>query len=316
MEEVAETFGLGDLTSQPFVAAAGWGGHNRVWRVDGDAGAFAVKETRRPLGDDILASVEIERAAVAGGVCAPVPIPATDGRWVVKDGDTSYRCHEWSDGRTKRNEDASAADAEAMGTVVAGLHLLGLPTHPPEPASRFGPDHWGELAAQGSGRRWSSLIGEHVDEILATEAAIPDGQDTCIGSHRDLNAHNVLFDDARLVLIDWDAAGPAWPPNERAAYAVTWAHTDAGQLDLETAIGFLRGYYCDGGGIVDRSDPEALSGRLSGLVWWAEQNVRLAIRGIGDQQDELAALLVQAVINGRRDVADQQAFLAEAISRL
>lgn len=313
--QVVAEFGLGEVTAEPAVAAAGWGGHNRVWRIDTGAGAFAVKETRRPLGEGILASIEIERAAVEGGVCAPAPIAAPDGRWVVKDGDVSYRCHEWSAGRTKRNEDATADDAEAMGRLVAGLHGLGLPAQPPEPPSRFGREHWNELAAQAPATEWASLIRDHVDEILSTEAAAPGLQGVCLGSHRDLNAHNVLFDDARLVLIDWDSAGPAWPPHERAAYAVTWAHTESGRLDLDTAVAFLRGYV-DGGGDVDRSDPAALAGRLSGLVWWTEQNVRLAIRGIGDDQDKLAALLVQAVIDGPRVVSDQQMFLADAIARL
>lgn len=232
MEEAAVTFGLGDLLTEPAVAAEGWGGHNRVWRVDTVAGTFAIKETRRPVGDNILASIEIELAAVAGGVCAPAPIAAVDGRWVVEDGSTSYRCHEWSEGRTKRNEDATAADAEAMGVLTAGLHGLGLPAPPPEPASRFGREHWEELAAQAPGSPWALLIQEHLEEILATEAAIPQVEGDCIGSHRDLNAHNVLFDKARLVLIDWDAAGPAWPPLERAAYAVTWSHTDTAAAEI------------------------------------------------------------------------------------
>lgn len=315
MLEIAEEFGIGDVIGDPVMAAEGWGGHNRVWRVRTHDGTFAVKDTRRPLGDAILASIEIERAAVAGGVLAPAPIPATDGRWVVEYGDVSYRCHEWSEGGTKRNEEASPADAGAMGMVVAGLHGLRLAAQPPEPASRFGRKHWAKLAAQSPDTGWSTLIRDNVDEILATEAAIPDAQESCIGSHRDLNAHNVLFDGSRLILIDWDAAGPASPSNERSAYAVTWAHTDTGQRDLDTAVAFLRGY-CDGGGVVDRADPDSLGARLSGLVWWAEQNVRLAIRGIGDQQDELAMLLVKAVIDGRRDVADQRALLAAAIARL
>lgn len=311
---VAE-FGLGDVIAEPAVAAAGWGGHNQVWRIDVDSGSFAIKETRRPIGEDILASIEIERAAVERGVPAPSPIASPDGRWLVKDGDVSYRCHEWSAGRTKRNEDATPEDAEAMGRLMAGLHGLALPTQPPEPPSRFGREHWNELAAQAPATEWASLIRDHVDEILATEAAAPALQGVCVGSHRDLNAHNVLFDEARLALIDWDSAGPAWPPNERAAYAVTWAHTATGRLDRDTAVAFLRGYV-DGGGDVDRSDPAALAGKLSGLVWWTEQNVQLAIRGIGDDQDTLAALLVQALIDGPRVVREQQAFLAEAIARL
>ena len=313
IRELVTAFGLGELTREPVVAAAGWGGHNHVWRVDTRAGAFALKEARRPVGEDILSAIEIERAAVAAGIPAPSPIAASDGRWVIADGSTWYRCHEWVGGKTKRNEDATPAEAAAMGSLVARLHGLALPATRAEPVGRFGAAHWSELAERGRAKRWAVLVRAHLPEMLAVEAAAPEARGGRVGSHRDLNAHNVLFDDDRLVLIDWDAAGPAWPPNERAAFAVTWASRDGGRLDLETAVAFLRGYV-EGGGAVEPSDTVALGARLSGLLWWTEHNVQLALRGIGDDQDALAALLVEAVIDARRALADDQRFLARALA--
>jgi thiamine kinase-like enzyme len=78
-----------------------------------------------------------------------------------------------------------------------------------------------------------------------------------VGSHRDLNAHNVLFCGAGLSLIDWDAAGPSTPGWERANYATLWATRPGGRYDIEAAVAFLHGYR-DAGGEVTADDPDTL----------------------------------------------------------
>ena len=149
-----------------------------------------------------------------------------------------------------------------MGSLVAQLHGLAIAVDEPV-ARRPGDDgdDWSSLAAVGASRHapWASVIAENL-QSLQRAAAVADSavdHEQRIGSHRDLNAHNVLFDGDRLVLVDWDAAGPASARAERAEYSVLWAYTADGAYDIDTAVAFLRGY-CDAGGTVDRDDPAAL----------------------------------------------------------
>jgi hypothetical protein len=89
-------------------------------------------------------------------------------------------------------------------------------------------DRWMRLAAAGRDRHtgWANRIVEQV-ESLARIAAGPTpaelGDDELVGSHRDLNAHNVLFSEGSLHLVDWDSGGPAWPRWERVDFALRWA---------------------------------------------------------------------------------------------
>ena len=228
-----------------------------------------------------------------------------DGRW--------YRCHRWIDGAAKQNEETTVDDAFQMGQVVARLHQLQLGAGPLPPIAQFGQSHLLELAGRSGPATWSDLIRDHLDAIETAEvvgSAL--GDDTPIGSHCDLNAHNVLFTAAGLVLVDWDAAGPASASYERASTPALWARRHDGRLDRDVAAAFVRGYR-DHGGTFTIDDVDSLTRWLTGLVWWTERNLQIALAHPSKRNDEAAAMLVTALINGVDTVTEQQRFLSDVL---
>jgi len=316
-ELISERFGLDEPLSEPRVAASGWGERNLVWRLETRRGVFAVKDViAELLPDDPDMAVRIESCAHAAGVPCAEPVPSTtgaaferiDGRW--------YRCHRWIDGTAKQNEDTTAGDAHEIGIVVARLHDLRLEAGPLSRVAQYGQAHWLELARRAPWTPWSELIREHLDAIDAAEAFGATFDDPMpIGSHGDLNAHNVLFTTTGLVLVDWDAAGAASAIYERASTAVLWAQRHNGRFEHDVAAAFLRGYR-DGGGTVSIDDVAALPRWLTGLAWWTERNVQIALTLASVNHHELANHLVSALINGVETVQQQQRFLHDVIATL
>ena len=316
-ELISARFGLDGPLGEPVLAASGWGQRNLMWRLETRRGVFAVKDVIADLlPDNPDVAVRTESLAHAAGVPSAEPVPSTagaafellEGRW--------YRCHRWVDGTGKQNEDTTAGDAHEMGILVAGLHQLELEVGPLPPVTRYGRAHWLELARQAPRTRWAGLIHENVDAIETAEAFGATFDDTtAIGSHCDLNAHNVLFTTAGLVLVDWDAAGPASASYERASTAVLWAQRHDGRLAHDVAAAFLRGYR-DGGCTVSADDVAALPRWLTGVAWWTERNVRIALTHPSDKHDELATHLVNALVDGVETVKEQQRFLRGVIATL
>jgi Ser/Thr protein kinase RdoA (MazF antagonist) len=299
--------------------AKGWGGINRVWRFDADDQSWAVKEVRRELPDGQEPAFLIEEAAVRAGIPAPVPLRSRRGHIYEPLGDYHVRVHTWAKGTGKTNETVTTVEAAEMGRIVARLHRLALPAPALARRTGFGPDHWRRLAAtgRGCGAHWAEVILDCVDDITKIEAELtatmgPGGP--LIGSHRDLNAHNVLFSDRGLVLVDWDAAGPTTAQFERACYAVVWGSGHGG-YDPERTTSFLRGYL-DAGGQLDRSDPDALPESVWGLLRWTEQNVRLALDQIEPNQDRMAEDLLSALLRAPSTVQEQQDLLAHCLRGL
>lgn len=299
------------------MVASGWGVRNRVWRLETTAGVFAIKDTVvELLPEDAGEAFRIERLANEGGIPSARPVPSVaggcfeqlDGRW--------HRCHRWVDGVAKQNEDTTAADARAMGLVVAGLHALAIPAGPARPANVFGREHWLNLARSRPHAAWARSIENDIDGIDASEAlgATFDQSET-VGSHRDLNAHNVLFTSNGPALIDWDASDPVATTYERASTATLWAQRHDGGLDIEIASGFSVAISM-GGGETDRDDPAALPFWLSGLTWWTERNVQIAIAQASQHHDRLATWLVDALARGIETVQHRQDFLGSVMSQL
>lgn len=311
---LSSAFALGRVIEPARCVATGWGGHNRMWRLQTSRGAWAIKEVRRDLPSSIERSFGIEYDAVARGVPAPEPRLSTDGNVYAHVDGAVVRCHSWADGHAKTNETVTVDDAAAMGRIVAVLHGLRIvvPATPSGPSRRsFGEAYWLELAERGAdaGAVWAERVRSNVAALMRVEGMLdrlPPARDR-IGSHCDLNAHNVLFGQ-ELMLIDWDGADAADPGFERASYAALWGSSTTGPPDSARTIAFLGGYL-DGGGTLDPEDLDTLGGWMSGLLAWTEHNLQLALRGIGDNQHSAANALVGALINAPRTIEYRRAYL-------
>jgi hypothetical protein len=88
-----------------------------------------------------------------------------------------------------------------------------------------------------------------------------------------------------------------------------------GVLDIDVALGFLRGYL-DGGGVVECDDVAALPLWLIGVTWWTERNVQIAITEPSEHHDQLATLLVDALAQGVATVRRRQLFFNAVLAQL
>jgi Ser/Thr protein kinase RdoA (MazF antagonist) len=323
-DEVAAAFGLGRATSTMVEAAQGWGGHNTVYRLETTTGRWALKATGRELDELYRGRLEIEMAAFQGGVRMPRPVPAIDGSPYAMIEGRRFRCHEWIDGVAKWNEDTTSHESRRMGRLVAHLHGLALPW--PEALDERAPpkDHrsWTDLA-EVAGRQGSSLTLRLAADVATLEDLAARARRSekdhrrmaRVGTHRDLNAHNVLFSDDGLYLIDWDAAGPLAPAWERANYATLWSARRGGRHDLEACVSWLQGYR-EVGGEVTEDDPDTLVLLLGNVEGWARLNVRWALDHQTAEQAHHAGMLIDALLKTPATIEDRRRLLQEAISRL
>ena len=322
--EVAAAFGLGEPVAAMTEAARGWGGHNVVYRLDTADGRWAVKVLRREVDGLIRERFDIELAAFSSGVSMPRPVPTGAGSPYAEIGDARLRCYEWVDGAAKVNEETSVEESRLMGRLVGGLHGMSLGYSPqfdekPEPPDEPSWD-WLADAARRQGASWAATLSEQVTtlerlseqgrKLRVQQRTMPQ-----IASHRDLNAHNVLFAAGGLWLIDWDAAGPIYPGWERASCASLWAARPGGHYDLDAAVAFLDGYQ-HVGGVVTRDDPDTLDFLLDNVAGWTKKNVMWAITRPSTEQDRNAGYLIDALLATPSTIEQRRRLLYAAIARL
>ncbi len=307
-------------------AARGWGGHNVVYRLDTTDGRWAVKALLREVDGLIRERFDIELAAFSCGMSMPRPVPAVGGSPYAELGGTRLRCHEWIDGVAKVNEETSVGESRLMGRLVAGLHGMSLGYSPrlDEDEQLKPPDEptwaWLADAASRQGASWAAALTEQLTTLnrlseQAQKLGVQQRSMPRIASHRDLNAHNVLFAASGLWLIDWEAAGPIYPGWERANYASLWAARTDGRYDLDAAEAFLDGYQ-HAGGMVTRDDPDTLEFLIDNVAGWTKKNVMWAITRPSAEQDLHAGYLIGALLATPSTIEQRRRLLHAAITRL
>ncbi len=210
----------------------GRGKEGVVWRLDTTDGVWAVKVPFDPVTEDEVAgSTAFQEAAYAAGVPTPGVRRAADGRVFAAVGGRQVRLYEWVDLRAPD----PGLDPAAVGTVLAAIHQVSIPTTEPlDPWSHepVGADRWDELVEMltRAGAPFAGRLADLRDELVALESWIeaPRHVQTC---HRDLWADNLLLTaDGAVCAIDWENSGPADPSQELACVLFEFARTDRGRV--------------------------------------------------------------------------------------
>jgi Ser/Thr protein kinase RdoA (MazF antagonist) len=220
------------------------GKQGEVWRLDGDAGSWAVKVPFDPDDeDDVEGSAAFQEAAYAAGVPTPAVRRTTDGSVFAGVGDRQVRVYEWVDLRAPDLR----LDPSLVGAAVAAIHQVRTPTggetHPwyTEPV---GAAAWDDLVErlQTHEAPFADDLASLRDELVALEAWLepPRTLRTC---HRDLWADNVLpTASGGVCVIDWENSGPADPAQELGCVLFEFARGDPGRArELMAAYGAAGG---------------------------------------------------------------------------
>lgn len=175
---VASAYDLGRPLRPPVYAARGELG--RIWRLDTDAGTWAVKELLVPVEErEVRADLAFQRAAAKAGIRLPEPRVTTRGA-VLHGG---FRVYAWVD-----LVDGDVVTGRELGAVTAHLHRIGHPAEGPVVpwfAEPLGRTRWESLlkAATDAAREAGAL--PTVDADLDTNTGLGTGTNAGPGTGRD-----------------------------------------------------------------------------------------------------------------------------------
>jgi Ser/Thr protein kinase RdoA (MazF antagonist) len=203
VEAICEAFGLGAPAGP--LSYVGRGELGRVSRLVTADGSWAVKEIELfvPTVDEADANVELQESMLAAGVHLPRPRRTVDGHGLVE----NVRVYEWLDMTPVKVGDPSGD--ECVAETLARIHLYAPPTDlTPDPWYCEAPSRnvWDGLIGAASGTWWAPVIAALVPEL--SDVPPPDHSPTRF-CHLDVCPENVFFSDGRLIVIDWENAGPA-----------------------------------------------------------------------------------------------------------
>lgn len=292
-------FDLGDPLDPPVAVAEAWS--NEVHRVTTRRGTFAVKvfppnlsPSRRQL---LLRAIAFEQRVLADGVAVPVPVLTPDGEVLVdlpgRSGARTARCHAWVFGTPASRLVGSDGLAASAGRVLGQLHARHAPGGDTSQLQGPDQDRWANAVAisRTAGLPW----GDELSKITPLVQQLADRIDDLRQqrrpmqlSHRDFDPKNAVVDSAgRLIITDWDYAGPVVPGVELVTAAMSFARTD-------DQLGEFAAAYREAGGTAEPADEQALSIERAELDWIL-RNVEAVVEnrlGPGTERYRTAAELI------------------------
>jgi Ser/Thr protein kinase RdoA (MazF antagonist) len=203
VKEICEAFGLGVPTGPlSYVARGELGRVSRLVTIDG---VWAVKEIELfvPTGEEADANVELQESMLAAGVHLPRPRRTVDGHGLFD----SARVYEWL-ALTPVTASDSCVDP-LVAESLARIHLHAPSTdRTPDPWYCEAPsrDDWDGLIDKAAGTWWAPVVAALVPELAAVPEPVHRPAKLC---HLDVCPENVFLSDGRLIVIDWENAGPA-----------------------------------------------------------------------------------------------------------
>jgi Ser/Thr protein kinase RdoA (MazF antagonist) len=242
--EVARAFDLGSAAGPMRRAARGVQGS--VWRLDTDAGVFAVKVPNRGFEArrDGVDAAFVEALPAGSDLVCPQPVRSRAGDLVVRIAERDVRILTWVD----MAEADVRLDPAAVGRMLAILHTtsIAMPTEAVDPWywAAVGEPAWTSYAErlEAAGAPFATTFHAAIPDLIALEALLvqPEPVRLC---HCDLWADNVrATPDHRLAVIDWDNCGPADPTQELGVLLYEF-----GYPDVERCRALVGAYQAAGG---------------------------------------------------------------------
>lgn len=196
-----------------------------VHRVDAEGRTFVLKISSSDEAiDSWRTRLEILRLAANADV-APKVIHTDEARRAVLSQFVAGKpfVAVYGDPRTR---DAAVRD---LGRTLRRIHDLAVPANADSRDPReFLSTTWSGLSGITG---IPAFVGDAVRRVL-DEAPPPSGRDTVL-SHNDVNPGNLVYQDEKLLMVDWDAAGRNDPIYDLAAIAVFL------RMDNETCLRLL-----------------------------------------------------------------------------
>lgn len=259
---LAEAFGLGTIHEARYLAD---GLMNRNWRIETDAGVFALKQLVDVPVPKARRSLGVLESLAGRGLPVCPPRLSTAAEPVVTVGESTYCLLPWASGEHRVGTKLTNGEARCLGELLGSIHQglaspevgLTAPEQSPRAKVRAPSDALAEadrflaviaeLAAPGAFDRAAAVALRRRKILLGEVASLRPQSELPVGpvgwTHGDFQPLNVLWDGSAVsAVLDWDRLGVRPYGEEVVRTAQVQFGTDDGRLGLERVAAFVAGY--------------------------------------------------------------------------
>lgn len=326
--KLVQSLGLGELQKESAEIKGGL--LHKMYRVTTTMGEYAIKVLnceimKRPAA--LRNTINSEKIASAFSEIVPVVASMEfNGRQIHELDGSYYMVFPWVEGRSVFPGEISEKHCEAMGDCLGKIHLADLKlagiAPEQEQATQFTWDVYLQLAKEQEKQAaaWFVQYEKTVSDIKAWNQAASDAGETLaqtqVISHRDLDPKNVMWNDGKPLIIDWEAAGYVNPYQEFLEVLNYWADDGEGGL-VRSYFDALAAAYGKHMSLAEVPWDAVFAGSFSGMLGWLEYNVKraLGIEAVDAEEVRIGEEQVIGTISALYDYCDKIKLMKEWLGK-
>lgn len=300
IKKFCKIFDLGTVTQE--ICSVSGGLLHAMYRVETTTGVYAVKVLnpevmQRP--NALQNMINSEKTAHA--LKNEVPLVAAkefDGDHVVQYEDTWFMVFDWLEGISVFAPDITAEHCAKIGELLGKIHGANVKTDSVKPNTEVRVmyaweklcNEWKEADKAGeTDAEELAVLTEFLPELLELDAevvrAVKKVSSRRVISHRDLDPKNVMWQEDRAYIIDWESAGYVNPYQELAEVLNYWITDTEGNYSFEKFEALMKKYteHVNAGNV---NWEMVLFCSFNGMLGWLEYNVKRAAGLLGNKEED------------------------------
>lgn len=285
-EKLCNILNLGEIISEPEALSGGL--LHRMYAIETTEGKFAIKALNpkimvRPKAIKNTINGE-EVAYIASNNIPTISAQKLKGTFIQEVDNQFYLLFNWVEGKSLKTNEITINHCEQIGEILAHIHKIDFSKV--DIINDCSDDEelidWNYYLEKGKENNsvWVKLMAENIhnlyswnevanksDELLSSNMVI---------SHSDLDSKNVMWNQDKPIIIDWEAAGYVNPMQELAEVAIYWSEDTDGNINKERFLTLVESYkkiY----GTLQADWSMVLANGFSGKLGWLEYSLKRSL---------------------------------------
>lgn len=288
IERLIINYDLGSVVNS--IEAVTGGLSHRMYKVDTDKGTYAIKELnagvmkREEAYNNFLFSERVSDLAIENGIPA-VGALKINNDIMVKIDDSYFMVFNWQDGKILKPEEITEEHCKIVGELLARIHNIDYSSVDDEKRKVIKTEYydWNQYIpiAEKQNKPYLDVLKDNVDLLYELNEkavkALEYAKDNLVISHRDMDRKNIMWNNGKPYIIDWEASGYTNPNVELIEVAWYWSGGDVEKIDynkFKTLVETYKKYY---NGEVDSNIDILVPADLYGGLGWINYNLKRSL---------------------------------------
>ena len=263
---------------------------HRMYKVVTDKGIYAIKELnpgvmkRKDAFSNFIFSEKVSEIAIRSGITA-IGALKVNNEVITKIDDNYYMIFEWIDGTTLKADEITEKHCEIIGEVLAKIHNIDFNEIEDEKRKNLNLEYydWNKYIdlAEKNNKVYLNLLKQNVELLYELNEksikALRCANENLIISHTDLDRKNVMWQDDKPFIIDWEASGYINPTIELIQVAWYWSGGDIENIDYNKFNTLINSYKDLYKGNIDKRIEELVYADNYGGLGWLDYNLKRSL---------------------------------------